>query len=487
MRLIGSVLGLGVAALLSACGGGGGSAGDTQLEYKITLRADKTLLPVNIAGEGAGIGTYAPYTTTLYVNATEDGKPVLGGEDTFACNVEAGLDVGALYYLDGDDEHEDDDGNPLAYRSITLDSNSGGNSFHFHAGPTAGTARIVCTITNPRDNQVSSASVNITVGGTSNNASGMPASVQWYAQAPYAGYLGVIGNPNSIRNNVALQAMLRDETNQWVKNPTAPNVQVSIVGGAGAYGARLLSGTQSGTIVQTSTRNGLAGFSLSSGSSRGVILLSLVSDRADNNVANGIQDPISQLMAIRVVNNVASEPLVVPAQTVEATCKQAVSYALAATGGVPPYKWEALGDLPNGLALSEDGVVSGVPKSLNGTNSGSYPVVVRVTDDEGAVVTQNMTFQVDTGACAPLALGAATITLLEDTTVAFALSATGGTPPYEWAAVAGLPPGLSLSKEGVLTGSVANPGTYNAVVKVKDADGIEVQGNLAITVTEAAP
>ena len=55
-------------------------------------------------------------------------------------------------YLD-----EDDDGNPTAYRSITLGSNAGGNSFHFHAGNQAGTATITCSVEDPRDKRQVSA------------------------------------------------------------------------------------------------------------------------------------------------------------------------------------------------------------------------------------------------------------------------------------------------------------------------------------------
>ena len=143
-----------LAAMLAACGGGGGSPGTTQESYGITLRADKTQLPLNVAGSSVGKGLYAPYSTTLYVQASTGGRPIPGGEDIFACTVSGGLDSGSLYYLDGDPEHEKevDDGNggkikvPNAYRSITLGANSGGNSFHFHAGNKAGTARITCTV-----------------------------------------------------------------------------------------------------------------------------------------------------------------------------------------------------------------------------------------------------------------------------------------------------------------------------------------------------
>ena len=101
VKAFGYVLGLGLAALVAGCGGGGGSPGDTTLEYQITLRADKVKLPVNIAHELPSIGTSAPYTTTLYVNATEGGNPIIGTTNAFACNVDKDLDAGALFYLVG--------------------------------------------------------------------------------------------------------------------------------------------------------------------------------------------------------------------------------------------------------------------------------------------------------------------------------------------------------------------------------------------------
>lgn len=468
--------------LLASCGGGGGSAGDTQLAYTISLRADRTQLPLNISHQPVGIGTYAPYSTTLYVEAREGGRLIQGGDEVFACNIVQGFDSGSLYYLDGDDEHEDDDGNPLAYRSVVLGANAGAATFHYHASATAGTARITCSITNPRDNQVSAASVDITVAGTPSGAEGRPASVNVQAEQP--GYLGSLNNINSIRNNIAVQAILRDELNQQVANTTAPNLQVSIVGGtAAAMGARLLRGSQSGTVIQTTTDSGVANFSLASGLERGIILLRFVADRADNNVTNGIQDPISQLLAVPVVHAVAAEPLAVEEQEVTATCRQAVSQALTATGGVPPYLWEPLGALPAGLTMSPSGIVSGVPEPANGANTGTYSVAVRITDAEGDWVIRNITFNIEAGQCAPLVAGNASVSLTEGAAFNFALSATGGTPPYRWSAV-GLPAGVSVNANGVLSGSIAAAGNYTGVAQVTDSEGVSVMVNVTFTVAK---
>ena len=486
MKAFGIAIGLGIAALISGCGGGGGSPGDTTLEYKITLRADKTKLPINIGGQGPSIGTNAPYTTVLHVDATEGGKPIIGTKDAFACNVDAGLTTGALYYLDGKSEHETDDNGvkrPNAYRSVVLDSNSGGNSFHFHAGETRGNARITCTITNPRDNQVSSASVVIAVGDGLAPAAGMPSTV--LAQAA-SGYLGARNNIGNVPNTVSLQAMIRDEVGQDVAgSPSTPNLQVYIQGGSAAAGARLSHNRQTGTVIMTNTDgSGVANFALTSGVQRGVIVLVMVTDRADNNVSNGIQDPVTQRMAIPVVNGIAQKPLAVADQTVTATCNQQVSTALVATEGLPPYTWSAVSPLPAGLQLSPDGLVTGVPVLPNGAGAGSYGVVVRVTDDNGTSVTSNLTVTVDAGDCKPLKIGDSSVAISKGVAFAFALSAEGGKPPYVWKAIAGLPSGVTLSEAGILQGTVTTVGKYMVVVEVTDADGVKVVANMTIDVTD---
>ena len=480
MRKLGLVIGLSVAALLSACGGGGGSSGDTHEAYSITLRADKKQLPINIAHTGAGIGAYAPYTTTLYVEAREGSKPIPGGEDIFSCNIVQGFESGALYYLDGDDEHEDDDGNPLAYRSVVLGSNSGAATFHFHASNKAGTARVMCSVTNPRDNQVSSAAVDIVVGAST----GMPASVNAIAQQP--GYLGSQFNPNSIRNNVGIQAFVMDDANQPIPNPAggAPNLQVRIVPTAASEGARIMAGSQPYiNLLHISTNGGVGLLSLSSGPNKGVILLEFMTDRYDNNVSNGIQDPVVQLMAVPVVDAVAQTPLTIADAELSATNGVPYAYALQAEGGVPPYTWTALGGLPSGLTLNPSGVISGTPKAP----AGDYTVAVQVTDATGKPVTANLTLTLG-GAMPldPLAIVGCTGAINEPCKLpeaekgklyTYILSTSGGdsaqvpawtfTPP-------GPTNGLTFAGTGIISGTPAACGVHTFVASVK-------QGTLTVT------
>jgi len=384
------------AALVAACGGGGGSPGTTNEPYTISLRADKIQLPINISHVAAGIGVYSPYTTTLYVDARKGSASIPGGEDIFGCNVSGGLSAGSLYYLDGKEEHEVevDDGNggtikvPGSYRSITLPSNSGGSSFHFHAGDEAGDARITCSVTDPSDGRVVSTSVNITVGG----ATGKAASVKTIAAYDT---LGTQNNQNNLRTASAIEAYVLDDANQPLPASGKANLQVAIVSGGASSGARLLSGSLSGSVVQVSTTGGVGQFSLSSGTSEGTILLELTADRFDNDVTNGIQDPIVQFFAMPVTTGATGgivDPVTVSTTALAgATNGLPYSYALSATGGVAPYTWVALGGLPEGLSLSASGVLSGTPAVKL---TGSFVIAVRATDSKGTSVTANLTLAV---------------------------------------------------------------------------------------------
>lgn len=476
MRKLFGAAALVISSVLTACGGGGGSPGDTKLPYTITLTTDKTQLPINISSQGPSIGAYATYTTTVYVNASEGGAPILGAKDIFACNLSQGLDSGALYYLDGDKAHEDDAGNPLAYRSITLGSNAGGNSFHFHAGTKSGTARVTCSVTNPADNQVSSASVDIVVG----SATGKPASVIGSAQAPK--YLGSQGNVSLIRNNVGIQAFVMDDANQPIPNPSAANVQISIRPFASASdasaGARLLSGSQSGSVLQVRTIGGTGLISLSSGPNSGVILLEFTTDRFDNDVSNGIQDPVTSLLAVGVYDAISATPLSIPTTTLPAAqVGVPFAYALQASGGTPPYSWAATAGLPGGLTLGSSGVLQGSPSV-----AGSYNIVVTVTDSLGATTMQNMAITVaaaavvtpptpTTPAQAPLTItgctgGATTVCQLPNATAdmlyLYAFSATGGdeTKTVTWNFTPAAPAWLTTTQvgnNGVISGTPVSP------------------------------
>ncbi len=145
----------------------------------------------------------------------------------------------------------------------------------------------------------------------------------------------------------------------------------------------------------------------------------------------------------------------------------AYSTTLAATGGTAPYSWTVkTGTLPAGLSLSAAGVIAGTP-----TTAGSANVTVQVSDSA-------MTPQTADSGSLTLAISGGTLKITTTTAALgtvgtaynFQLAATGGVPPYTWAAATGstLPAGLSLSSAGVVSGTPTAAGTFAPNIAVTD-------------------
>ena len=157
------------------------------------------------------------------------------------------------------------------------------------------------------------------------------------------------------------------------------------------------------------------------------------------------------------------------------------STTLTATSGVSPYTWTPTpvsGSLPAGLSFSAAGLITGTP-----TTAGNYPFTVKVTDSASNTATGAFSITVDAAlkvTLSTLPTGVATA-LYTSTT----LGATGGISPYTWTTtpVSGsLPPGLSLSAAGMISGTPTTAGTYPFTVKVTDSASDAATGAFSITV-----
>ncbi|MCK0507245.1 Ig domain-containing protein [Aromatoleum anaerobium] len=480
-------------------GGGGGGAGNVTPtnEYQISLRADHTSLPLNIAGVGPGIGVDAPYTTTLYVSARRAGTndPIPGGENIFSCNVvPQGLEQGALYYLDGDPDHEtevDIDGTtikvPKAFRSVTLGSNAGAASFHFHAGNTAGTATITCAVTDPQSNKDVTTQLQINVG----QATGKASQIRVNRSAP--GFL-FAQNTNGT-TQLIVQAQVLDEAGQRVPNPTAGthNLYASIVEtpGLADNDALLRAGGASGKWVLSSSTNGQAQFTLVSGVATGSLLVEIMTDRFDNNVDNGITEPVRNLFTVPVVLSVGQEALAVSTATDLPSAEEEKSYAtiLTATGGVPPYKWERVSGstLPGGLTLSSDGVITGTPFV-----DGTFRFALKVTDSATLPQTAMKEFSItitpapvpEPVVTAPQVVTSALPAGTANQSYLALLAASGGKTPYTWSAMSTpFAGGLTVTADGVISGTTGTAETYPVAFTVKDADGLVASRMISITIS----
>lgn len=168
-------------------------------------------------------------------------------------------------------------------------------------------------------------------------------------------------------------------------------------------------------------------------------------------------------------------------------CADGDPIVFEAQNGVPPYSWAIVGAAPDGMTLTNDtnqelGVFCGTP-----SRAGSFPMLVRVQDTTGLFDTSLFIFEVTDGT----KLAVSTFSLKKATVGASygpeTLSAILGAAPYQWSVVAGwgsLPPGITVSADGVISGTPTAAGVYAFVVQVVDAQLRQDVQPLSIEVEE---
>jgi CSLREA domain-containing protein len=141
----------------------------------------------------------------------------------------------------------------------------------------------------------------------------------------------------------------------------------------------------------------------------------------------------------------------------------AYSAVLGATGSVGIYDAEIVGGaLPTGLALLDTGELTGIPEI-----AGQFSFTVRATDLRGCVTTQALTMRV----CPQIAIDPEAIgPFAPRAPVDLQLTASGGTPPYQyWIENGPNPlPGLQLSLSGLMHGTPTLEGRFTFIVNAID-------------------
>jgi uncharacterized protein (TIGR03437 family) len=146
-----------------------------------------------------------------------------------------------------------------------------------------------------------------------------------------------------------------------------------------------------------------------------------------------------------------------------------------------PVSFTAVASTPWIQVSPTSGTLSTVPTDLTvsvaptGNTAGNYGGSVTVSGPDLAASTFMVTLVVSSGAppgitvTTPPALPAATA----DGSYSVVLTASGGVPPYQWSAAVGssLPPGLTLSVGGVLSGTITQAGAFTFSISVTDSSG----------------
>ena len=158
------------------------------------------------------------------------------------------------------------------------------------------------------------------------------------------------------------------------------------------------------------------------------------------------------------------------------------STSLTPAGGIPPYKWSLGVSNLQGLSIdSSSGIITGTL-----TTSGSFPVLVTLSDSTGAAFTKNYTLNVG---------NSVTITTTSlpsgPPNVAYSatLTAAGGSVPYKWSVLTGsLPTGLTLNTtSGQISGTPTAQGAFQFTAQVSDFLGGIATKVFTITIGTVQP
>ena len=161
---------------------------------------------------------------------------------------------------------------------------------------------------------------------------------------------------------------------------------------------------------------------------------------------------------------------------------QQYAQALSATGGTQPYTWSAAGQIPPGLVVNSVGTIAGVPRT-----GGTYSLTLNVVDARQTSVSKGLSIVITGPGAGPLTV---TTTTLPSAAVGQSysqtLAATGGTPPYQWAAGAGFPTVLTLdASTGTVSGTPTAAGNFSFLVQVTDSAKASSTGTLSLTINNS--
>ena len=170
----------------------------------------------------------------------------------------------------------------------------------------------------------------------------------------------------------------------------------------------------------------------------------------------------------------------------------AYSQTLTGNGGTPSYNWAlALGSLPTGMSLSSSGQLSGTP-----TQQGVFPITITASDQAGNFAVQPYEFTVGSGQPTITTVSPVPDAVI-NTAYSLSLTTTGGKAPYVYSLgiESSLPPGLTMTSAGIISGTPTVGGFFTFTVQVLDAGGrtdsksLELSVNLfpPLTITSGSP
>lgn len=288
--------------LLASCGGGGGGSnsafGGPGDDTTLSLSATSTTLPICTVGASDPTCDFygSPYIAELTITwRHKDGQLVAGTSQVTVSAAPTNIITFSKLLKPGETPGPTDSFHGLE-GSGPIDVTAGVGTVFVHADNMAGTGVISVTAIDPASKHTITAQMTFTVAGA---ATGTPSSV--YTFADHDVYVSGSNGPQS----AIVTAEVADGSNDQVSAPSGvDNVVFEIIGPAGSdarLSATNAAGTTStGTSVSVASHNGIALATVISGTKLGPVQIKATADRADNNVDNGVADPVSATATVVV-------------------------------------------------------------------------------------------------------------------------------------------------------------------------------------------
>lgn len=270
---------------------------------------------------------------------------------------------------------------------------------------------------------------------------------------------------------------------------TSYSGRLTASGGAGSYNWAITEGTLPAGLRATSSDSGftISGTPTTTGTYTFRVGVSVRQTYYEMSAA-AITKTVSRLFTVTISSS-DSTPIPTPTpsgititgnSSSSGTLNSSYSSSYSVSGGTAPYTWAvSSGTLPAGLTLSSSGssaTISGTP-----TQSGTYNVVLRVTDGSGSVQTQNVAITINGGSSDNLYIDYTFVDGIVGLSYRDVVVAKG-TSPYTWeySSNNGTPPdGLTLYGSGTnntgnaiyLSGTPTTAGTNTFQLRVTDGNG----------------
>ncbi|MGQ0799876.1 MAG: hypothetical protein ACT4NL_07160 [Pseudomarimonas sp.] len=272
-------------------------------DNRLTLQATTTTLPINAFNVQPFVGS--PFMSEVTVTVRTSSGQAVNMPDGIQVSINPVGSTGGFSTLD---DPTTTDINEFTNRlgQGPVDVVAGKATLFVHSFNLTGTTTLTVTTVDPDTTQTVTSTLVFNIVSSIPN---LPASV--FISPPLSSIYAQ-GSGGNVSTQVEIY--VADGIGQPVPNPTAGNnafnnVRLELTGEAAAGGARV-SGTNAqgqnvqGTAVSLRTLAGISGALVTSGTTTGSMQFRVTADRADNNVDNGISDPVFAEQTIVVSDGV---------------------------------------------------------------------------------------------------------------------------------------------------------------------------------------